>query len=71
MEREQVVIYKVKEFYVDSGVPQGTAMDLLLFLLCINDLYAIMHAYQYMCLFADDSLIDRLTRSSDDWAATI
>ena len=49
---------------VDSGVPQGTVLGPILFLLHINDLPSIVSSK--VRLFADDCLIYRQIRSNND-----
>ena len=50
--------------YVESGVPQGTVLGPILFLLHINDLPD--HVTSSVRLFADDCLLYRPIRSQDD-----
>ena len=55
-----------KEESVDSGVPQGTVLGPLLFLLLINDIPNNLSAGTTIRLFADDCLVYRPIRSIDD-----
>ena len=49
---------------VDSGVPQGTVLGLILFLLHINDLPSVISSK--VKLFADDCLVHRKIKSRQD-----
>ena len=51
---------------VMSGVPQGTVMGPLSFLLYINDLPSVVDPGTTVCLFADYCLIYRQIRSIED-----
>ena len=50
-----------------SGVPQGTVLDLLMFLCFVSDLSESIKAYQTN-LFADDSLLFKVIRGDSDRA---
>jgi len=51
---------------VTSGVPQGTVMGPLLFLLHINDMPSVVDPGTSVHLFADDTLIYRVIHSMED-----
>jgi hypothetical protein len=55
-----------KESNVTSGVPQGTVLGPLLFLMFINDLPAVLDPGTSCRLFADDCIIYRQIRSLND-----
>ena len=67
--RKQSVVVdgsKSEEADVISGVPQGTVLGPLLFLMHINDLPDSLHHETRCRLFADDSLIYRVINSISD-----
>ena len=67
--REQRVVIEGKNskwIHVDSGVPQGTVLGPLLFLLYINDITECVSSGTKMRLFADDCIIYRTIKSIHD-----
>ena len=54
-----------QEISVSSGVPQGSHLGPLLFIIFINDLSSILEDVEYL-LFADDLKIFKSIRSNDD-----
>ena len=69
MNRKQSVVVdglRSEEVDVLSGVPQGTVLGPLLFLLHINDLPDVIHPDTRCRLFADDCLLYRTIESSAD-----
>ena len=52
------------EFPVSSGVPQGSVLGLLLFLLYIDDI--TQNIESDICLSADDALLYRNVENGDD-----
>ena len=67
--RQQLVLCDgVKSEYsaVMSGVPQGTVLGPLLFLLHINDMPSVVDPGTTVRLFADDTLIYRVIHSIED-----
>ena len=69
--QQLVLCYGVKSEYstVTSGVPQGTVLGPLLFLLHINDMPSVVDPGTTVRLFADDTLIYRVIHSTEDQVA--
>ena len=70
--RQQLVLcdgFKSEYSAVTSGVPQGTVLGPLLFLLHINDLPSVVDPGTSVRLFADDTLIYRVIHSLEDQVA--
>jgi hypothetical protein len=68
-EREQVVLangLKSKSSKVRSGVPQGTVLGPILFLILINDIDEEINSESFISLFADDTRIGRKVNDEDD-----
>ena len=66
--RSQTVLLegvKSDNIQVTSGVPQGTVLGPILFLIYINDFHEYLN-YSTLRLFADDSIIYKEIRSIDD-----
>jgi hypothetical protein len=55
-----------KPVHVKSGVPQGTVLGPLMFLIYINNIADETDKATHIRLFADDCLLYRVIRSSDD-----
>ncbi len=51
---------------VTSGVPQGTVLGPLLFLLHADDMPFVIDTGTTMCIFADDAVIYRVIRTIQD-----
>ncbi len=69
VERTQSVVVegaRSREEAVLSGVPQGTVLGPLLFILYINDLPSLVHQDTRCRLFADDCLVYRAIHSEED-----
>ena len=70
LNRKQSVVVDGKQSSlndVDSGVPQGTVLEPLLFLLHIYDLPSVVSSK--VKLFADDCLIYRIIKNKEDQIA--
>ncbi len=68
-QREQRVVVDGKNskwIHVDSGVPQGTVLGPLLFLLFINDIPKCVSKETTMRLFADDCIVYRTIKTMQD-----
>ena len=66
--RTQTVILdceKSEKIHVASGVPQGTVLGPILFLICINDFHEYIK-HNTLILFADDSIIYKTIKDESD-----
>ena len=67
--RDQVILangIKSKSSSVRSGVPQGTVLGPILFLILINDIDQDIEGDSFLSLFADDTRIARKVNSEED-----
>jgi hypothetical protein len=59
------MVYNQKKIHVTSGIPQGTVLDPIMFLVYINDINEYIK-HSTLRLFADDSIIYKTIRNKED-----
>ena len=71
--RKQCTIFNslLSEFeIIDTGVPQGSILGLLLFLICINDIVNSCHCFDFIS-YADDTTLIGSNSNFDDLCANV